>query len=115
MKEEEKKAIEKALWQLAAVLIRKDDIDQYGVILNFIAKQQKEIEILKNLLIEIREITKHKIITKEDKFYHPAKNLTKQEVYRDFNAIKTLIKGEYCFLESEKAIDSIIEEKLNEN
>ena len=48
MNEEEKKAIEKALWHLEKVLIRKDDIDQYAVILDYIEKQQKDIKQKQN-------------------------------------------------------------------
>ena len=71
---------------------------------------QKENEKLKFLLYKIRNITKDKIICQENGFWKPCKNLTKQEVYESFVNINTLLKGNYIFLENEKAIREILED-----
>ena len=106
MSEEEKKAIE---WLKNANFF---SARIYApVLLSLIDKQAKEIEKLKEIIISIRHELKGNIISKKDDgSYGPAKNLTKQEVYKSYLKLICLLKANRVFLEDEDAIKELLNE-----
>lgn len=71
----------------------------------------EENKKLKYILFETRNKLKFKVITKDNDYWGPRKNLTKQEVYKTVREIIDLLKANYCLLDDEIAIQEILEEK----
>ena len=85
-----------------------EDMNKYY---NSYIQQQKEIEKLKEIILSIRHELKGNIISKKDDgSYGPAKNLTKQEVYKSYLKLICLLKANRVFLEDEDAIKELLEE-----
>lgn len=74
----------------------------------------EDIEKLKELIIEIRNLTKPYIVwyDNQTKCYN-LKGCSKQEVYESFAKIRELVKGNYIFLKDENIIDKILEDDDN--
>lgn len=72
---------------------------------------KEENEILKNLLYKIRRESRKCSLCRENLYYRPLKNTTKQDVYNSYVKIKEMVMGDYEFLIDEMAIDEIIKQK----
>ena len=117
MNEEEKQAIKECdiifmcLEDMMSEESANDFRSSYRIMKNLIEKQQKEIEKLKEIIISIRHELKGNIISKKDDgSYGPAKNLTKQEVYKSYLKLICLLKANRVFLEDEDAIKELLNE-----
>lgn len=75
-----------------------------------INRLQKENQKLKLILYEIRNKLKFKVITKDNDYWGPRKNLTKQEVYKTVREIIDLLKANYC-LDDEIVIQELLGEE----
>lgn len=73
-------------------------------------KEKEKNEKLEKIIRIIRNKLKYKVIIEEDGFYKPCKNLSKQEVYKDYEEIIDLLKADYCFMDNETAIKEILKE-----
>lgn len=82
---------------------------------NAIKNYRRKIEELEedtnkyqNLLYEIRNKLRYKIIAYDGINYRPIKNLTKSEVYKTFAELRDLLQADYIFKDNEEAIIEII-------
>lgn len=72
-------------------------------------KEKENNKILEDKIITIRKLTKPYIVwydTQTENFQ--LKGCNKQEIYKNFAKIRAEVKGEYCFLSDEGAIQKIL-------
>lgn len=80
-----------------------------------IVKIKKENKILKNVFNQIRDLTIHYIVWYDynSKNYN-LKGCSKQEIYKNFGRIREIVYAHYCNMNNEKALESLIDDKLKE-
>ncbi len=79
-------------------------------LLDLYNKEKEKNKQLEKIIRIIRNKLKYKVIIEEDGIYKPCKNLSKQEVYKDYEEIIELLKADYCFMDNETAIKEILKE-----
>ena len=77
-------------------------------LLDLYNKEKEKNEKLEKIVRIIRNKLKYKVIIEENGIYKPCKNLSKQEVYKDYEEINELLKANYCLMDNETAIKEIL-------
>lgn len=94
----------------AIISLQQEEINSLKKLEECIRKQEIENKKLKDIIKSIRHELKGNVITKDGDNYAPAKNLTKQDVYKSYVKLISLLKANYPFKEDEDVIKELLEE-----
>lgn len=83
-------------------------------LLDLYNKEKEKNNKLTSLIYRIRNELRKLLISYDGEYYRPIKNTTKQEIYKSYFKLRTMLKGEYCFKDNETALKELLEDIEND-
>ena len=83
-------------------------------LLDLYNKEKEKNNKLTSLIYRLRNELRKLLISYDGEYYRPIKNTTKQEIYKSYFKLRTMLKGEYCFKDNETALKELLEDIEND-